>query len=188
MIKTESPSGCKEFRCWILIHKNFLIVRVLIMFLWVNVILTLSSFWKSTIMNRNGVLTCDDREKYTNWTTFFFFFFFANTGSNVKLFIYLTYEHLRTFTSRVLRTFTSRVLRTFTSRVLRIFTSRVLRTFTSRVLRTFNSRVLRTRIHSEIILAVSPEIHLSSMNCVNLCKFVASFPSDFAVSCTSDLL
>ena len=80
----------------------------------------------------------------------FFFFFFANTGSNVKLFIYLTYEHLRTFTSRVLRTFTSRVLRTF------------------------NSRVLRTRIHSEIILAVSPEIHLSSMNCVNLCKFVAS--------------
>ena len=109
-----------------------------------------------------------------------FFFFFANTGSNVKLFIYLTYEHLRTFTSRVLRT--------FTSRVLRIFTSRVLRTFTSRVLRTFNSRVLRTRIHSEIILAVSPEIHLSSMNCVNLCKFVASFPSDFAVSCTSDLL
>ena len=167
------------------------------MFLWVNVILTLSSFWKSTIMNRNGVLTCDDREKYTNWTTFFFFFFFfANTGSNVKLFIYLSYEHLRTFTSRVLRTFTSSVLRTFTSRVLRTFTSRVLRKFNSRVLRsfisrvlwTFNSSVLRTRMHSEIILAVSPEIQLSSMNCFNLCKFVASFPSDFAVSRTSDLL
>ena len=95
---------------------------------------------------------------------FSFFFFFANTGSNVKLFIYLTYEHLR------------------------IFTSRALRTFTSRVLRTFNSRVLRTRKHSEIIFAVSPKIQLSSMKCVNLCKFVVSFPSDFTVSCTSDLL
>ena len=71
---------------------------------------------------------------------------------------------------------------------LRTFTSRVLRTFTSRVLRTFNRRVLRTRMHSEIILAVSPEIQLSSMDCFSLCKFVASFPGDFAVSCTSDLL
>ena len=113
---------------------------------------------------------------------------FLHTTGRMLNFSCLTYEHLRTFTSRVLRTFTSRVLRTFTSRVLRTFTSRALRTFTSRVLRTFNSRVLRTRIHSEIIFAVSPKIQLSSMKCVNLCKFVVSFPSDFTVSCTSDLL
>ena len=103
------------------------------------------------------------------------------TPGRMLKFSCLTYEHLRTFTSRVLRTFTSRVLRTFNSRALR--------TFTSRVLRTFNRRVLRTRMHFEIILAVSPEIQLqSSMKCVNLCKFVASFPCDFAVNCTSDLL
>ena len=42
---------------------------------------------------------------------------------------------------------------------------------------------------SSTLACGSDEISLlSSMNCVNLCKFVASFPSDFAVSCTSDLL